>query len=97
MAEALLVNSIVDFRSYCTSIVAMDDTDIVHVRNLDFDYPQDMKNLIYNQRFVRGDSETIAIAPSITGFYGVCTAIVPRCFSLSYNVRLNQDNQKSRK
>jgi len=74
----------------------MNDTDIVHVRNLDFDFPKDMQKLIYNQRFVRGGSDTIAIAPSIAGFYGVYTAMVPDILSLSYNVRFNQDNQKSR-
>ena len=38
--ETLLVNSIVDFSSWCTSIVAqMTNGTIVHARNLDFDYP----------------------------------------------------------
>lgn len=39
VAKALLVNSIVDFSSFCTSIVVINNTDLVHVRNLDFDYP----------------------------------------------------------
>jgi len=43
--EALLVNSIVDFSSFCTSIVAItsDNKEIIHVRNLDFDFPSDMQ------------------------------------------------------
>ena len=39
---ALLVNSIVDFSSFCTSILTVNDTDIKHVRNLDFDFPAEM-------------------------------------------------------
>jgi hypothetical protein len=66
----------------------MNETNIVHVRNLDFDFPKDMQKLIYNQRFVKGDSnETIAIAPSIAGFFGIYTAMKPNSYSLSYNVR----------
>lgn len=40
--QALLVNSIVDFSSFCTSIVAVNQTKVTHVRNLDFDFPADM-------------------------------------------------------
>mmetsp|Transcript_14283 Transcript_14283/g.24307 ORF Transcript_14283/g.24307 Transcript_14283/m.24307 type:complete len:184 (-) Transcript_14283:493-1044(-) len=94
-ANALLVNSIVDFSSYCTSIVAMNETTVVHVRNLDFDFPKNMQKLIYNQKFVRG-GEVIASAPSIAGFYGVYTALVPTKFSLSYNVRYSADSFKSK-
>jgi len=39
LEEALLVNSIVDFSSYCTSIVAVNGSSVTHVRNLDFDFP----------------------------------------------------------
>lgn len=47
--EALLVNSIVDFSSFCTSIVARDkDNMIIHARNLDFDFPSKMSKLVYN-------------------------------------------------
>jgi len=42
VAHALLVNSIVDFSSFCTSIVAMNGDKVVHVRNLDFDFPPEM-------------------------------------------------------
>ena len=38
--ETMLVNSIVDFSSFCTSIVARKaDKTIIHARNLDFDFP----------------------------------------------------------
>jgi hypothetical protein len=46
--QTLLVNSIVDFSSYCTSIVArMQNGTIIHGRNLDFDYPDIMVHLVY--------------------------------------------------
>jgi len=47
VAEALLVNAVVDFSSFCTSIVAMNETDVVHVRNLDFDLPSIMQKVVY--------------------------------------------------
>lgn len=40
---ALLVNSIVDFSSMCTSIVVRNETSYTHVRNLDFDFPEQMQ------------------------------------------------------
>ena len=40
ISQAFLVNQIVDFSSFCTSIVAMDSSRVVLVRNLDFDFPK---------------------------------------------------------
>ena len=45
--EALLVNAIVDFSAFCTSIVAVNGNEVTHVRNLDFDFPKDMQQLMY--------------------------------------------------
>jgi len=45
--EALLVNAIVDFSAFCTSIVAVNGNDVTHVRNLDFDFPKAMQTLMY--------------------------------------------------
>lgn len=87
--QVLMVNAIVDFSSFCTSIVAMNQTTVVHVRNLDFDFQTAMQKLVYHQKFVRG-GKLIATAPSIAGFYGVYTALKPDKFSLSYNVRYSQ-------
>ena len=96
VADALLVNAIVDFSSFCTSIIAHNDTDFVHVRNLDFDFPEDMQKLIYIQRFERG-GELVGTAPSIAGFYGVYTGVRADAFSLSYNVRFTHNATGSRK
>lgn len=85
--DALLVNSIVDFFSYCTSIIArMENGTIIHARNLDFDYPETMKKLVYIAEYYK-DGIKVAEAPSIAGYIGAYTGIKPNKFSISYNVR----------
>ena len=46
--QTVSVNSISEFYTYCTSIVARDPNGLIaHVRNLDFDYTPVMKTLVY--------------------------------------------------
>ena len=46
--QTFFVNSIVDFSSFCTSIVArMENGTIIHARNLDFDFPDILNRLVY--------------------------------------------------
>ncbi len=53
--QTLMVNSIVDFSSFCTSIVArMENGTIIHGRNLDFDFPTIMENLVYKAYIKKG-------------------------------------------
>ena len=73
----------------------MNSSEVTHVRNLDFDFPSEMQELVYNQRFIKG-GEVIAIAPSIAGFYGIYTALKPNSYSLSYNVRFSEDHNTTR-
>lgn len=88
ISEALLVNSIVDFSSFCTSIVAItEEQEIIHVRNLDFDFPKDMQQLMYIQKIVK-DGIVVGRAPSIAGFYGTYTGLTSQ-YSFSYNVRFS--------
>lgn len=94
LAKVLLVNSIVDFSSYCTSIIAITGLKAVHVRNLDFDFPTDMQELIYIQQFTKG-GKTLAKAPSVAPFYGVYTAVAEH-FGVSYNVRFSANNVKTK-
>lgn len=51
---------------------------------------------MYIQRFINGTEDTIAIAPSIAGFYGVYTALKPNMFSVSYNVRFTHNSKENR-
>lgn len=86
LEKAILVNAIVDFNSFCTGVVYVNGTEIIHVRNLDFDYPEEMQKLMYVQVFVNREGVEIAKAPSIANFYGVYTLLAQN-YSMSYNVR----------
>ena len=85
------MNSIVDFTTFCTSIVALNGSDYVaHVRNYDFDFPHDMQQLLYTARFLN-NSEVVATSVNIAGFSGVYTTLKPHKFSILYNVRLRKE------
>ena len=46
--QTVSVNSISEYSTFCTSIVARDPNGLIsHVRNLDFDYTTVMKQLVY--------------------------------------------------
>ena len=96
-----MVNSIVDFSSFCTSIVARNATNVVHVRNLDFDAPVLMQKLIYVQNFTDSRKNSThgqlpeTLAPSIAGYFGVYTGYKPGYFSVSYNVRFGAQQSLS--
>jgi hypothetical protein len=85
--QTVTVNSISEYSTYCTSIVARDASGLIsHVRNLDFDYTNVMKELVYEAVLFK-DGEERARAPSIAGYYGFYTGHKPDSFSVSYNVR----------
>jgi hypothetical protein len=86
--ETLLVNSIVDFSSWCTSIVArMENGTIIHARNLDFDFPSIMNKLVYRAQIKKG-GRIVAEAPAIAGYIGFYTGLRHDTFTVSYNVRM---------
>lgn len=85
--QTITVNSISEYSTYCTSIVARDINGLIsHVRNLDFSYTSVMKELVYEAVLVK-DGEERARSPIIAGYYGVYTGHKPDSFSVSYNVR----------
>ncbi|TNV77093.1 hypothetical protein FGO68_gene7739 [Halteria grandinella] len=91
--ETLLVNSIVDFSSWCTSIVArMENGTIIHARNLDFDYPSMMVHLVY-KALIKKDGRIVAEAAAIAGYIGFYTGLRYDTFTVSYNVRMERLNQ----
>jgi hypothetical protein len=52
--QTVLVNMITEFSTYCTSLVTRTSTnEVVHVRNLDFQYTDVMKNLVIDMIFVK--------------------------------------------
>jgi len=68
LIKTLTVNSITEFSTFCTSIVAKTpDNEISHVRNLDFGFTDTMKELVYMAYLIK-DGELVAEAPSIAGF-----------------------------
>ena len=91
--QTLLVNSIVDFSSFCTSIVArMSNGTIVHARNLDFDFPSIMETLVY-KALIKKNGKIIGEAPAIAGYMGFYTGIKYDAFTVSYNVRMLRTKQ----
>lgn len=86
--ETLLVNSIVDFSSWCTSIVArMPNGTVIHARNLDFDFPSLMEQVVYRALIKKG-GVIVAEAAATAGFIGFYTGLRYDTFSVSYNVRM---------
>ncbi|CDW81180.1 n-acylethanolamine-hydrolyzing acid amidase-like [Stylonychia lemnae] len=85
--QTFFVNSIVDFSSFCTSIVArMQNGTIIHARNLDFDFPDVLNRLVYLALY-KVDGKIAAEAPSIAGYIGSYTGLRYDSFTVSYNVR----------
>ena len=65
VSETLILNVIVDFTSYCTSIVArMTNGTIIHARNLDFGFPEVLHKLVYKGLYKK-NGKIVAEAPSI--------------------------------
>jgi hypothetical protein len=90
--QTLLVNSIVDFSSFCTSVIArMENGTVLHARNLDFDFPDRMVKLVYKALIKKG-GVIVAEAPAIAGYIGFYTGLKYNTFTVSYNVRLLRTN-----
>lgn len=90
--QALLVNSIVDFSSFCTSIVArMENGTVIHGRNLDFDFPTVMVHLVY-RAMIKSKGKIVGEAAAIAGYIGFYTGLRYDTFTVSYNVRLLRTN-----
>lgn len=86
--QTLLVNSVVDITSFCTSVVArMAQGNLIHGRNLDFDFPAVLQQLTY-RAFLKVNEQIVGEAICHAGYIGVYTAVRYQAFSVSYNVRM---------
>jgi hypothetical protein len=86
--QTLLVNSVVDITSFCTSVVArMSNGTIIHGRNLDFDYPAVLQTLVY-RAYVEKNGVIIAEAACLAGYVGFYTAVRYSTFTVTFNVRM---------
>jgi len=71
--QTLTVNSITEYSTYCTSIVARNqNNEVAHVRNLDFGATEMMAKLMYTAVLVK-DGLVRAESPLIAGYYGAYT------------------------
>eukprot|EP01130_Rhizamoeba_saxonica_P016736 TRINITY_DN7795_c0_g1_i2.p1 TRINITY_DN7795_c0_g1~~TRINITY_DN7795_c0_g1_i2.p1 ORF type:complete len:386 (+),score=75.02 TRINITY_DN7795_c0_g1_i2:165-1322(+) len=71
----------------CTSIIASDKNDIAwHVRNMDWNLPNDMRNLTYHCDWVK-DGSYLFSGSCFVGFTGILTGIKPGAFAVSINER----------
>lgn len=71
----------------CTSIIAQDASgNIVHGRNLDFNFTPELNELIANIEFQRG-GKTIFTGTTLVGFVGIMNGMKPDAFSYSINAR----------
>lgn len=86
--QTLLVNSVVDITSFCTSVVGrMSDGEVIHGRNLDFDFPTVLQTLVHHV-YIRLNGRIIGEGACIAGYIGFYTGLRYNAFTVSYNVRL---------
>lgn len=80
-----MVNYVYEFTSFCTSLIArQEDGLIMHLRMLDFDFPNDMRNLTYIAQFFRGDEYQYE-AVMFGGLAAMQTGFKKGAFSISIN------------
>ena len=93
MSRAVLVNSLYELESWCTSIIArMQNGTIIHSRNLDFDNASLMRTITYTATFQRGD-KYLFDATMFAGVVGVYTGMKAGAFSISENQRQFNDRE----
>lgn len=64
----------------------MENGTVIHGRNLDFDFPSVLNQLVYLALY-KVDGVIVAEAPSIAGYIGAYTGLRYDSFTVSYNVR----------
>lgn len=71
----------------CTSMVATRDDDVVyHGRNLDWNVPPEVRTVVFDVDFKRGDT-TLARATTAIGYMGVLNGMKPGKYSASIDAR----------
>eukprot|EP01033_Poteriospumella_lacustris_P013726 gene13726-9828_t len=87
--QTLMVNSLVDFYSYCVSIVGvMADGSVIHGRNHDVDNPALFQPILH-RIFIKSGGAVIGEAASHAGFIGFYTAMRYNSYSVTYNTRMS--------
>ncbi|TNV77757.1 hypothetical protein FGO68_gene4379 [Halteria grandinella] len=89
----LMVNYVYEFESFCTSLIAKQkDGLIIHMRMLDFDFPDETRNITYIAQFYDGDQykyESVMFG----GLAAMQTGFKRNAFSISINQREPSDQK----
>ncbi|CAF0877283.1 unnamed protein product [Brachionus calyciflorus] len=87
LGDVVFANLIYDITAFCTGIVATQENgQIIHGRNLDYDFPNYLKNLTYIAEFYQNGSLVFTSA-HIAGFVGILTGHKYNKFTFSINER----------
>lgn len=88
----IMINYVYEFTSFCTSLIArQEDGLIMHLRMLDFDFPEDMRNITYIAEFYE-DGEYQYEAVMFGGLAAMQTGFKKGAFSISINQRQPSDD-----
>ncbi|XP_078532516.1 N-acylethanolamine-hydrolyzing acid amidase isoform X2 [Lissotriton helveticus] len=87
VGDALLLNLCYEATAFCTSIIAQDcEGNIYHGRNLDYTFPDTLKNMTVDVHFVK--SEKVAyMGTTFVGYIGLWTGQKPHQFTISGDQR----------
>ena len=87
MPRGVMLNALYELEAWCTSIVAQTPSgEIIHSRNLDFDFADYMRAITFRARFER-DGKYLYDADMFAGCQGVYTGMKAGAFSISENER----------
>jgi len=88
---AIMVNYVYEFTSFCTSVIArQEDGLIMHLRMLDFMFPDETRNLTYIAQFYNGEDYAFE-AVMFGGLAAMQTGFKRGAFSISINQRTPSD------
>lgn len=87
MCRAVLINTLYEFDSYFTTIIFSDkDGKIIHSRNLDIIYPDLIRMITYQARFMRNE-QYVYDAVILAGTVGIYIGFKVDAFSITENKR----------
>lgn len=85
LSHVILINFLYELESWCTSIIAQQaNGTIIHSRNLDFDFADEMRKITFNARFIK-DGKYKFDAVMFAGTIGLYTGFKEGAYSISEN------------
>ena len=87
IGDVFFINYIYDLTAFCTGIIAQKaDGQIIHGRNLDYNFAEYLQNLTYIAQFQRNNSLLFTSA-QVAGYLGVLTGHKHNAFTFEINER----------